>query len=214
MQQQPLINPRGFWIKAAALAACLLLMAALSPRESNAGTAEAILAGGCFWCVEADFDKLPGVAATESGYIGGNSDNPTYKTHSATGHLEAVRITYDPQTVSYRSLLDSFWRSVDVTDDGGQFCDRGNSYRTAVFVASEEQRQIAEASRAAAEEELGQPIKTRILDAGPFWPAEDYHQDFYEKSSLRYKYYRFACGRDARIRELWGDAAFRGFAME
>lgn len=170
----------------------------------------AILAGGCFWCVESDFDHVDGVKETVSGYIGGTTDNPTYRTHSKDGHLEAVRIVFDKDSVEYRDLLDTFWRTVDVLDDGGQFCDRGNSYRTAVFVANDEERAIAEASKAAAEQELGQSIKTRILDASTFWPAEDYHQDYYQKSSARYNYYRKACGRDRRVKQVWGDSAFLG----
>ncbi|MFW5680780.1 MAG: peptide-methionine (S)-S-oxide reductase MsrA [Pseudomonadota bacterium] len=175
---------------------------------------EAILAGGCFWCVEADFDALDGVLETTSGYIGGKFPNPTYQSHVANGDLEAVRVRFDPAVVDYRTVLDAFWRTIDVTDDRGQFCDRGNSYRTAVFVRSAEERSIAEASKAAAEEALGRRIVTRILDAPTFWPAEDYHQDYYLKNSLRYRYYRFACGRDQRVRQVWGEAAFDGLAKD
>ena len=178
--------------------------------QASAEDGTAILAGGCFWCVESDFDHVKGVKETVSGYIGGTTDNPTYKTHGKDGHLEAVKIVYDKSQADYRSLLDTFWRTVDVLDDGGQFCDRGNSYRTAVFVSNDAERAIAEASKADAEQELGQEIKTRILDASAFWPAEDYHQDYYEKSSARYNYYRKACGRDKRVKKVWGENAFLG----
>lgn len=182
--------------------------AVLSQASAESGTA--ILAGGCFWCVESDFDHVKGVTETTSGYIGGKTDNPTYRSHGKDGHLEAVKIVYDKDSADYRSLLDTFWRTIDVFDDKGQFCDKGNSYRTAVFVANDEERAIAEASKAEAEQELGQEIKTRILDAATFWPAEDYHQDYYEKSSARYNYYRKACGRNKRVKQIWGDAAFLG----
>lgn len=180
----------------------------LSQASAENGTA--ILAGGCFWCVESDFDHVKGVTETTSGYIGGKTDNPTYRSHGKDGHLEAVKVVYDKDSADYRSLLDTFWRTIDVLDDKGQFCDKGNSYRTAVFVANDEERAIAEASKAEAEKELGQEIKTRILDATAFWDAEDYHQDYYEKSSARYNYYRKACGRDKRVKQVWGETAFLG----
>lgn len=180
----------------------------LSQASAENGTA--ILAGGCFWCVESDFDHVKGVTETTSGYIGGKTDNPTYRSHGKDGHLEAVKIVFDKDSADYRALLDTFWRTIDVLDDKGQFCDKGNSYRTAVFVANDEERVIAEASKAEAEQELGQEIKTRILDAAAFWPAEDYHQDYYEKSSARYNYYRKACGRDKRVKQVWGETAYLG----
>ncbi len=192
------------------LGAALLLIAAAG-SEARA-TEYAILAGGCFWCVEADMDAVPGVLETESGYIGGKFDNPTYESHSAAGDLEAVKVTFDPAIVTYRELLDVFWRTVDVTDDGGQFCDRGNSYRTAVFVADAGEREIAEASKAAAEQALGQEVVTRILDAPTFWPAEDYHQNYYTENPLRYTYYRYGCGRDRQVERVWGEAAYKGLA--
>jgi peptide-methionine (S)-S-oxide reductase len=195
---------------ALALAAGLTFATAAKAQE----TAEAILAGGCFWCVEADMDKVPGVSETVSGYIGGWTENPTYQSHSSDGHYEAVLVTFDPAVTSYRELLDIFWRTVDVVDDGGQFCDRGPSYRTAIFVASDEERAEAEASKAAAEAALGRTIVTPILDATAFWPAEDYHQDYYLVSSFRYTGYRFACGRDRRVKQLWGDAAYQGLAKD
>jgi peptide-methionine (S)-S-oxide reductase len=189
------------------------LVASTTPATAQ-DTAEAILAGGCFWCVEADMDKVPGVLETVSGYSGGWTENPTYQSHASDGHYEVVRVTFDPAVTSYRELLDIFWRTVDVTDDRGQFCDRGPSYRTAVFVADEEQRAIAEASKAAAEAALGDTIVTPVLDAEPFWPAEDYHQDYYLESSFRYTGYRFACGRDRRVEQVWGDEAYRGIAKD
>ena len=171
---------------------------------------KAIFAGGCFWCVESDFDKVPGVVATISGpgvvatisgYTGGKTENPTYKQVSAggTGHYEAVEITYDPAKVSYEALLTAFWHSVDPTDGGGQFCDRGESYRTAVFFANEKQRGSAEASRNAVQKKLKKPIVSPILAATPFYAAEDYHQNYYEKNPIRYRYYRWGCGRNKKV---------------
>ena len=176
--------------------------------------AVATFAGGCFWCVESDFDKVPGVVETVSGYTGGTADNPTYKqvTKGGTGHREAVQIRYDPKQVSYERLLHIFWRSVDPTDDGGQFCDRGESYQTAIFVGNEEERRLAKASREALEQSmvLDLPVVTPIETAGEFFPAEDYHQDYYTKSPFRYRYYRFACGRDSRVQQIWGKEAHDG----
>ena len=180
-----------------------------------------IVAGGCFWCVESDFDSVNGVRATTSGYTGGKTENPTYKAVSAGrgGHYEAVKIEFDSSKVSLRELLDKFWRSVDPTDDGGQFCDRGPSYRTAVFVSNNRQRKIAEESKQAAAAALGQSIVTPIIDSGRFYDAEDRHQNYHLgqknvitrfgiiKQSDAYKRYRKACGRDQRVRELWGSAA-------
>ncbi len=201
----------------------LLILLSVPVHAASAETA--IFAGGCFWCVEADFDQVPGVTETLSGYTGGHVENASYAqvTAGGTGHREAVKVTYDPQVVSYEQLLDVFWHSVDPTDGGGQFCDRGESYQTAIFVNGEEQRRLAEASRAEAQKELGaKKIVTPILKAGPFWPAEAYHQDYYlstERTLTRfgyikradaYKGYRKGCGRDARVREVWGDSAHRG----
>lgn len=172
----------------------------------------AVFAGGCFWCVESDFDRIPGVVKTVSGYTGGTTTNPTYKqvTAGGTGHYEAVEITFDPDKVNYEALLTAFWHSVDPTDAGGQFCDRGDSYRTGVFALDDGQRQKAEASKSAAEESLGRSIVTEVLAAGPFYTAEDYHQDYYMKNPLRYRYYRWGCGRDQRVEEVWGENAFKG----
>ncbi len=200
---------------AAAVAALALAPAAFGGGGGGAHAQElatATFAGGCFWCVEADFDHVPGVVETVSGYTGGTVADPSYEQVSAggTGHREAVRIAYDPSRVSYEALLTAFWHSVDPTDAGGQFCDRGESYQTAIFVQDEEQRRAAEASKAAAQEVLGDTVVTPIEEAGPFYPAEDYHQGYYEKNPLRYRYYRWGCGRDARIEQVWGERAFEG----
>ncbi len=174
----------------------------------------AIFAGGCFWCVESDFDKVEGVVKTISGYTGGSTDNPTYKsvTYGNSGHYEAVEVTYDPEKVSYKKLLFYFWRTVDPTDDGGQFCDRGHSYKTAIFTNSKEQFDLATASKETLikEKTLSKPIVTPILKAGSFYPAETYHQDYYKKNPIRYNYYRFGCKRDARIKQVWGKQAHGG----
>jgi len=199
------------------------LAAALALSISGTAEAEvrkAVVAGGCFWCVESDFEGLPGVLDAVSGYTGGTSQNPTYRDHD--GHYEAVEITFDTAIISYDDLIGKFLRSVDVLDAGGQFCDRGNAYRTAIFVADAVERQAAEAEVAKAEAALGQPIVTPVLDAGRFWIAEDYHQDYAKgtgiiltragpkKQSNAYKFYRESCGRDARVKELWGAQAFPG----
>lgn len=177
----------------------------------------ATFAGGCFWCVESDFDHIPGVLRTISGYTGGRLKAPTYRQVSAggTGHREAVQIFFDSKKVTYTTLLEVFWRSVDPADDGGQFCDRGESYETAIFANSAEQKRLAEASKRRLQQSgaLKRPIVTPIKMAGTFYPAEDNHQDYYTKNSWRYKLYRFGCGRDARIRELWGEDAHRGIAI-
>ncbi|MFC4270083.1 peptide-methionine (S)-S-oxide reductase MsrA [Sneathiella chungangensis] len=183
-------------------------------RQAVAAEETAILAGGCFWCVESDYDHVPGVLKTTSGYIGGEAPNPTYKSVSAggSGYLEAVEIIFDPDKVSYAEILDIFWRSVDPTDDGGQFCDRGESYKTSIFVTSDAQRSTAEASKAAIEASglLNDPVVTPIRTATKFYPAEDYHQNYAEINPLRYNFYRLSCGRDAKVKDLWGDQAHRG----
>ena len=173
---------------------------------------KAIFAGGCFWCVESDFDKVPGVVATISGYTGGKTENPTYEQVSAdgTGHYEAVEITYDPAKVGYEALLTAFWHSVDPTDGGGQFYDRGHSYKTAVFVANEKQRSAAEVSQKAVQKTLDKPIVTPILAAAPFYAAEDYHQNYYKNNPVRYRYYRWGCGRDKTVKQVWGEHAYKG----
>lgn len=168
-------------------------------------TESAVFAGGCFWCTEADFEKTPGVVSAVSGYTGGALANPTYENHN--GHLEAVRVIYDPTKVSYATLVGRYWRTVDPTNDRGQFCDTGPAYRTAVFVNSPAQRRLAEASRVAAARQLKRPIVTPVRDAARFWPAEGYHQDYAKKNPLKYNVYRRGCGRDAKLRSLWGAAA-------
>ncbi len=198
----------------------LLMLVALAGR-ALAQTAVLTVAGGCFWCVEADFESVSGVHEVVSGYTGGDLPNPTYKQVSGggTGHYEAVQIHYNPVRITRETLLKLFFRSVDPTDAGGQFCDRGDSYRTAIFVASEAEKQAAEVARAQAERDLGRKVVTPILRAQVFYPAEAYHQDYYRGSKLiltrfgpkrqseAYKLYRKACGRDERIRQLWGDSA-------
>jgi peptide-methionine (S)-S-oxide reductase len=179
--------------------------------QAKNGQAVAIFAGGCFWCMEPPYDELEGVLATTSGYAGGSKVDPTYREVAAggTGHAEVVQVTYDPAKVSYEELLEVFWRNVDPLDAGGQFCDRGDQYRTAILVQDEEQRRLAEQSKQALEDSkrFDQPIVTEIVDAGDFYPAEDYHQDYYEKNPIRYKFYRWNCGRDQRLTELWGEQA-------
>jgi peptide-methionine (S)-S-oxide reductase len=192
-------------------AACVLSLALVAPMVATAADVKpgvAIFAGGCFWCVEADFDKVPGVLGTVSGYIGGSFPNPTYEQVSAkqTGHAEAVRITFDTAKVSYEQLLAVYWKSIDPTTADRQFCDVGAPYRTAIFVTDDAQRQAAQASLAALEtrKPFKQAIVTQIERATTFYPAEDYHQDYYRKNPIRYKYYRSSCGRDERLQQLWG----------
>ena len=176
-----------------------------------AGTQKAVFAGGCFWCVEADFDKVDGVLSTTSGYTGGNVANPTYEQVSAkhTGHAEAVEIVFDPKKVSYEKLVEHFWHTIDPTTKDRQFCDAGSPYRTAIFAQDAAQLRIAQASKAALEKlkPFKEPIVTEVVMGGPFYAAEDYHQDYYKKNPVRYNYYRLSCGRDARIKELWGNLA-------
>jgi peptide-methionine (S)-S-oxide reductase len=190
------------------LGAWMLTGAARAADSASEGTATAIFAGGCFWCMEHPFDELDGVISTTSGYTGGHVANPTYHQVSAgtTGHAEAVQVVYDPAKVGYDKLLEVFWHNVDPLDAGGQFCDRGSQYRTGIFYTTEEQRRLAEASKKALEDSgrLPAPIVTEIVEAGPFYPAEDYHQDYYKTNPVRYKFYRFTCGRDQRLEEVWG----------
>ncbi|WOI55955.1 peptide-methionine (S)-S-oxide reductase MsrA [Palleronia sp. LCG004] len=204
------------YAKAALLAA---LGAVATAGAAAAQSDTAIVAGGCFWCVEADFEKVDGVGDVVSGFTGGTTADPEYR--ASGDHIEAVTIPYDPSQVSYRQLMDLFFRSIDPTDARGQFCDRGHEYTTAVFVRNEDQRQAAEAAKAAAEQELGQEIVTPIVAASEFYPVGAYHQDYYKSDeriafssvglavpkSVAYKRYREGCGRDARIRQLWGDDA-------
>jgi peptide-methionine (S)-S-oxide reductase len=203
----------GTLLRAAAGILCSGLLMTSATAQTAVARAKATFAGGCFWCVESDFDKVDGVISTTSGYIGGRVPNPTYQQVSAggTGHTEAVEIVYDPGKVSYEKLLEVFWVNVDPTVRDRQFCDIGSQYRTGIFVHDEAQRRAAEASKAALEKSkpFKAPIVTPIETATTFYPAEDYHQDYYKKNPIRYRYYRTGCGRDARLRELWGDAAGR-----
>jgi peptide-methionine (S)-S-oxide reductase len=195
--------------KLGAIAAlCLPLFSAPSYAE----TKTAIFAGGCFWCVEKDFDHVPGVISTTSGYTGGHVQNATYAdvTSETSGHREAVKVEYDSAKTDYAKLLDAYWHSTDPTDASGQFCDKGESYTPAIFVMNADERALAEKTKAEVGKELGQKIATLVLDAAEFWPAEDYHQDYYKKSSTRYSYYRNACGRDERVKSLFGAEAYRG----
>ena len=181
------------------------------PTKPAAGQAVAIFGGGCFWCMEPPYDKLPGVVSTISGYTGGRQANPSYELVSSgtSGHVEVLQVIYDPKQVSYQQLLDVYWRNVDPVAVERQFCDRGPQYRSAIFAVGAEQRRLAEASKArlAASGRFDQPIATEILDAAPFYAAEDYHQDYYVKNPVRYRFYRFNCGRDQRLEELWGKPA-------
>jgi peptide-methionine (S)-S-oxide reductase len=192
---------------AATLMAAVGVAAAQSPGpEPSTAKGLATFAGGCFWCVEADFDKVEGVISTTSGYTGGTVVNPTYQQVSAggTGHAEAVEIVYDPAKVSFDKLLDVFWHHHDPLTKNAQFCDHGEQYRAAIFYHDEEQRRLAEASKQAVQARFHQPIQTEITPAGPFYKAEDYHQDYYLKNPIRYKFYRYNCGRDQRLEALWG----------
>jgi peptide-methionine (S)-S-oxide reductase len=190
-----------------------LMMGVAAPEGRSAAPpagerAEATFAGGCFWCMEPPFDKIDGVRSTISGYTGGTTKNPTYEQVSAggTGHAEAVEITYDSDKVSYEQLLEVFWRNIDPFDAGGQFCDRGSSYRSAIFYHSDEQKAAAEASKQRLQEELGRTIVTEIVPAAEFYRAENYHQDYYQTNMLKYKFYRWNCGRDQRLEQVWGSA--------
>jgi len=194
-------------MKKVALIAALLIVTAFAQAYAQT-RAVAIFAGGCFWCMEPPFDKVDGVVATTSGYTGGLKANPTYEQVSAglTGHYEALQVDYDPTRVSYEKLLEVFWRNIDPLDASGQFCDKGSQYRAAIFVADDQQRALAEASKAALEKSGKLPgrIVTEILPAGVFYPAEAYHQDYYRKNPTAYSYYRWSCGRDRRLERLWG----------
>jgi peptide-methionine (S)-S-oxide reductase len=192
---------------AVAIAGVLLLrggapLSAATPPK----LASAVFAGGCFWCTESDFDHMPGVLSATSGYVGGRTAKPTYEQVSAggTGHYEAVKVVYDPAKISYRSLVARFFKTVDPLDAGGQFCDRGSQYLSAVFVGTPEERRIADEVKARAAAVLKKPVATRILPAAIFYVAEGYHQDYYRKNPVRYKYYRWRCGREARLKAVWG----------
>ena len=191
----------SLWLALASTAAAV----AQTPAPA-AGPAVVTFAGGCFWCVEADFDKVDGVLSTASGYTGGRVANPTYQevSRGGTGHTEAVEIAYDPAKASYEKLLDVFWHNHDPLAKNRQFCDRGEQYRAGIFYRTEEERRLAEASKAVHQARFKQAIQTEITAAGAFYKAEDYHQDYYLKNPVRYKFYRYNCGRDARLQELWG----------
>jgi peptide-methionine (S)-S-oxide reductase len=190
----------------------VLLAFAAAGIQSAKAAETAIFAGGCFWCVESDFDHVNGVISTTSGYIGGTLENPNYHNYSKAGFREAVAIKFNPGVVSYQQLVDIFFRSVDPTDAGGQFCDRGHAYTTAIYALSRDQANVAKAERAKAKKALGRGIVTPIEGPAKFWPAEGYHQNYYKKNPLRYRYYRNGCGRDARVEELWGSQAHQGIA--
>ena len=197
-------------LMAAASMAVLASAAAqtVATGPAPAGLAKATFAGGCFWCVEADYDKVPGVKSTISGYIGGKVANPSYEqvAGKSTGHAEAVEVVYDPKVVSYEQLVEYFWHTIDPTTKDRQFCDTGSPYRTGVFVHDAQQLAAAQASKAKLEKTkpFKEPVVTEITLAGTFYAAEDYHQDYYKKNPLRYKYYRNGCGRDERLKQLWG----------
>jgi peptide-methionine (S)-S-oxide reductase len=179
---------------------------ATGSQSAAPATAVATFAGGCFWCVEADFDKVPGVISTTSGYTGGTTVNPTYLEVGSgrTGHAESVEVVFDPAKVTYVQLLDHYWHGIDPLVKNRQFCDVGDEYRTAIFVHDAEQRRLAAESKERIEAQLKAPVYTEIVDAGPFYRAEEYHQDYHVKNPLRYKYYRWSCGRDQRLEQIWG----------
>ena len=188
-----------------AIIAILLCLASVGAADAQE-LAKATFAGGCFWCMEPPFDALDGVVSTTSGYTGGHTANPTYEQVSAgkTGHAEAVEIVYDPRKVTYTRLLEVFWRNIDPLTANGQFCDMGSQYRAGIFVHDAAQRKLAETSKAAVAQRLQKPIVTEITAASQFWPAEEYHQDYYKKNPVRYKFYRTSCGRDRRLEAIWG----------
>ncbi|PST17293.1 peptide-methionine (S)-S-oxide reductase [Mesorhizobium plurifarium] len=187
------------------LVTCFLLLPARAAEPQYA-----IFAGGCFWCVESDFDAVPGVLETISGYAGGKSANPTYEDYARSGHREVVRVKFDPDRVSYAELVGILFRTTDPTDGDGQFCDRGFAYTTAIYALNERQAMDAKAEKIKAEAELGRPIVTPVEGAAKFWPAEDYHQDFGKRNPIRYWYYRNGCGRNRTVEKLWGDRAYAG----
>ena len=202
------IVTRRWW----ALPVMLVAIAALAAAPTKAAKppmARATFAGGCFWCMEPPFEKIAGVASVTSGYTGGQKVNPSYEEVSAgqTGHAESVEIVYDPARVTYAQLLDVFWHNVDPTQGDGQFCDHGNQYRTAIFYHDAEQKRLAEESREKVQARLQKPVVTEIVAASRFYPAEEYHQDFYKKNPIRYYTYRSGCGRDRRLKEVWGAEA-------
>ena len=212
-----MINATLTWQKTFLGVASLLFFGLLLAGESTtqlvtpgaeATSAVAVFAGGCFWCTESDFDKVPGVLSTTSGYIGGHVENPTYEevSYGATGHTEAVQVRYDPGKVSYAQLLEVFWPTIDPVTANAQFCDKGSQYRSAIFYGNPEEQRLAEASKAALDQsgKLPGPVVTEIAPASTFYPAEEYHQDYHTKNPIHYTYYRNGCGRDDRLEQLWG----------
>lgn len=200
------------FLRLALLAGGIVATGAMAADTAQpAGKEVAIFAGGCFWCMEQPFDAIPGVISTTSGYTGGSKKNPTYEEVSSgrTGHAEAIQVVFDPAKVSYKKLLEVFWHNIDPTTLNRQFCDAGTQYRSGIFYKGEAQKQAAEASRAALDKSkpFKEPIVTELTAATEFYPAEDYHQDYYLKNPVRYKFYRSGCGRDARLKALWGEAA-------
>ncbi|BBI52593.1 peptide methionine sulfoxide reductase MsrA [Vreelandella olivaria] len=211
MIRLPLFRPFTLVVLAAAGLASPSLQAQSSQEQPSQtqSSAEATFAGGCFWCMEPPYDNQPGVTATISGYIGGELENPSYEeiSQGGTGHAEVVQIEYDPEQISYEQLLEIFWRNIDPFAVDRQFCDVGDQYRSAIFYHDDEQRELAEASKAEMAERFDQEIATQIVPANTFWPAEEYHQDYYQKNPVRYKFYRYSCGRDGRLEEVWGEEA-------
>lgn len=194
---------------ATSLIACMLLAnVPLAESPGASPSAKAYFAGGCFWCMEEAFEKVEGVVSVVSGYMGGTAANPTYEEVSAgrTGHAESVEVIYDPTKVTYQKLLDAFWHNVDPLTPNAQFCDHGSQYRSAIFYSTEEEKRLAEESKSAIEQvkKFPAPIVTQLAPAATFYPAEDYHQDYYKKNPLRYKYYKYGCGRANRLEALWG----------
>ncbi len=187
----------------------LVIISFLSANAVLSDEARAVFAGGCFWCMEPPYDGLKGVLKTTSGFTGGFTANPTYEqvTFGDTGHYEVVEILYDDTIISYEELLAVFWRNIDPLDAGGQFCDRGSSYRTAIFVEGEKEKALAQSSKQTIQNQLDSYVMTLILPLSKFYEAESYHQDYYVKNPIRYKYYRFRCGRDDRLEELWGESS-------
>lgn len=201
----------GFTLILAAMLAVPVLAQSQSKAAPKSATAKATFAGGCFWCMEEAYDKIPGVISTVSGYMGGQTKNPTYEQVSGgrTGHAEVVQVEYDPAKVTYEKLLEAFWRNIDPTQKDAQFCDHGSQYRSAIFYHNDEERRLAEASRAtlAKNKPFKGEIVTQIAKADVFYPAEDYHQDYHQKNPVRYKFYKTGCGREARLQQLWGKRA-------
>lgn len=196
-------------MKSIRLLILIFIVTASIPVYAAQNLAKATFAGGCFWCMEPAFEKLQGVTAVVSGYTGGQKKNPTYEEVSSgsTGHAESVQVLYDPSKISYAELLKAFWHNVDPTQSDGQFCDIGNQYRSAIFYGTANEKQLAEKSKVEAQKQLQRPVVTQIVPASQFYAAEEYHQDFYKKNPVRYSTYRMGCGRDGRLKELWGDAA-------